>query len=458
MALVLRNPKIHSYLKHPTRAPRATEAPWAVPALCARYKFPTGLAGGGVIGIIELGGGWTSSDMAAFFASIGQPVPSITDVSVDGTTNTPGSDDDFEVALDIQASAAAYYAATGKPAAIRVYWVQDMATGLRAAAKDGCSVFSMSWGAYEADWNSGTGAGSCADMQAAALAGLQAGMVSFAASGDNDSDDGARKASVDCPASCPSVIGCGGTTLTASTEVVWNNDPGNMDGEGTGGGYSKVFPAQSWQVGIPAAPAGLGRMVPDVASCADPNTGIEIYCQGAATVVGGTSAAAPLWAGLVAACGVRLGSIAPTFYRTPSAFTDIVSGSNGAYSAGVGPDPCSGMGSPLGAAVATMLGTTVAPPAPPPPPPPGSPPSHAAVDAALAALQAATTAYEQAVANYAATLVRTGGEAPPQTAPGRPVEPRPEPPATPYPQPRPEPPQPGREPPGLGPSGGRGRP
>jgi kumamolisin len=450
-----RVPAVHNYLKYPGLA---TESPWTVPALCARYKFPTGLAGGGVIGIIELGGGWTASDMTAYFASVGQPVPSITDVSVDGTTNTPGSDDDFEVALDIQVSAAAYYVATGKPATIRVYWVQDMATGLRAATKDGCSVFSMSWGAPESEWTSGTGAGSCADMQAAALAGLQAGMISFAASGDQGADDGTRKKSVDCPASCPSVIGCGGTTLT-TTEVAWDD---------TGGGYSSVFPAQSWQVGIPAAPSGLGRMVPDVASCADPNTGIEIYCQGAATVVGGTSAAAPLWAGLVAACGVRLGSIAPTFYRTPNAFTDITSGSNGAYSAGVGPDPCSGMGSPLGAAIATMLGTTVVPPAPPSPPPPppppspptpGSPPSHAAVDAALAALQAATTAYEQAVANYAATLVRTG--APPQTAPGRPAEPRPEPPATQRPggpQPRPEPPPPGHEPPGRGPGGGRGRP
>ena len=435
-------PAIHAYIKHPGDGARATEAPWTMPALAARYRFPTNQAGGGVIGILEMGGGWTASDMTSFFASIGQPVPSITDISVDGTTNTPGSDDDFEVALDIQVAAAAYFAATGRPAGIRVYWAQDIATALRAATKDGCSVFSMSWGANEADWNSGSGAGSCLDMQAAALAAVAAGTVPFAASGDNDSDDGARKAAVDCPASCPSVVGCGGTTLTVGSEIVWNNNPGNNDGEGTGGGFSKVFPIQSWQKGVPAAPSGLGRMVPDVASCADPNTGIEIFCQGSATVVGGTSAAAPLWAGLVAACGVRLGSIAPKFYLTPSAFTDITSGGNGSYNAGPGPDPCTGMGSPIGSAVATMLsgiatnppGTTP-PPVTTPPPAPGAPPSHAAVDAAYATLGTALAAYEAAVAAWVAG-----------SAQARPVPPRP-PEAPPQrPEPRPEPPQGGSQP------------
>ncbi len=64
-------------------------ATWTVPALCAAYKWPTGLAGGGVIAIVELGGGWVQSDMNSYFESIGQPVPQITDVSVDGTQNSP---------------------------------------------------------------------------------------------------------------------------------------------------------------------------------------------------------------------------------------------------------------------------------------------------------------------------------------------------------------------------------
>ena len=99
----------------------ATEAPapWSVPALCAAYDWPKGLAGGGVIAIVELGGGWVQSDMTQYFGSISQPAPQITDVSVDGTKNSPNqsvgsqSDPDYEVALDIQVAGAAYYAATG---------------------------------------------------------------------------------------------------------------------------------------------------------------------------------------------------------------------------------------------------------------------------------------------------------------------------------------------------------
>ena len=113
-----------------TRAHAAGAGPWTVPDLCAAYQWPTGLTGGGVIGIVELGGGWVASDLAAFFASIGQPVPTVVDVSVDGTTNTPSSDPngaDGEVALDIEVAAAAYYCATGQPASIRVYWSADIA-------------------------------------------------------------------------------------------------------------------------------------------------------------------------------------------------------------------------------------------------------------------------------------------------------------------------------------------
>jgi kumamolisin len=99
---------------------------WTVPNLCAAYSWPTGLGGGGVIAIVELGGGWIESDITSFFQSIGQPVPSITNISVDGTENSPGQsgsagEADFDVALDIEVAGASYYAATGKAATIRVY-------------------------------------------------------------------------------------------------------------------------------------------------------------------------------------------------------------------------------------------------------------------------------------------------------------------------------------------------
>jgi kumamolisin len=361
-----------THFRLPISQERAAQSSWTVPALCARYRWPAGLTGGGVIGIVELGGGWTVNDMIAYFGS-GAEYPSITDVSVDGTKNTPGSDADYEVALDIQVAAAAYYAATGKPATVRVYWAQDIAPAVRAAAKDGCDVFSISWGADEAQW----GAAAAQDLESAIAAATLGGMVVFAASGDNDSSDGGpTPANVDLPAGCPHTVGCGGTSLTPTTEVVWNNNPGQASGEGTGGGFSTLFPLPNWQIGVgaPAPPSGLGRMVPDVASVADPNTGINIVVRGTNVVIGGTSAAAPLWAGLVAACGRKLGFVTPELYGSPADFTDIVSGNNGTYDAGPGPDPCTGMGSPIGTGIAAVLGASPAPPGTTPPPVTTAPP------------------------------------------------------------------------------------
>jgi kumamolisin len=351
------------YFKLPKDPLAAAATAWNVPDLCAAYKWPTGKAGGGVIAIVELGGGWVQSDVDAYFASIGQPTPSITDVSVDGTQNTPNQsgsagDDDYEVALDIQVSGAAYCVATGKAATIRMYWSQDIGTAVQKAASDGCDVCTISWGADEANW----GATAADEMESTAESAVAGGMIVFAASGDNDSSDGgATPANVDCPSSCPHVVGCGGTSKTSTQETVWNDNPGETDGEGTGGGYSTLFPVQSFQIGAPPAPAntqyGSGRMVPDVCANADPDTGYNIYVHGAATVVGGTSAVAPFYAGLFAAFGTKLGFVTPTLWKNQKAFNDITVGSNGFYDAAVGPDPCSGIGSPIGNSIATLAAT-----------------------------------------------------------------------------------------------------
>ena len=353
--------KLRSHVRHTvpksTVAPElaAAPAPWTVPSLCAAYNWPTALTGNGVIAIVELNGGWVQSDMDAFFKGLNQPSPQITDVSVDGTQSSPnqsvGSSDDpdVEVTMDIQIAAASFYAATARPATIRVYWSQDIPSAVQMAAKDGCDVCSVSWGADEAIW----GASAAQQMEQAATDATTAGMVVFAASGDNDSGDGGSSpANVDVPSSCPHVIGCGGTYKTSAEEVVWNDNPGQTNGQGTGGGYSTIFPAQSWQVGAPPPPAGTtagtGRMVPDVSADADPNTGYDVYVHGAGTVVGGTSAVAPLYAGLFASFGNKLGFLTPKLWQNPQDFNDITSGDNGMYSAGPGPDPCTGLGSPIG--------------------------------------------------------------------------------------------------------------
>jgi subtilase family serine protease len=343
------------YIKYPKSAPaiHSTDAvPWDVAALCWAYGWPVGLVGGGVIAIIELGGGWVPADLEQFCTNNNIPVPSVTDVSVDGTKNRPGvdADSDGEVALDIQVAAAAYSVATGKPAIIRIYWASDIAEAVRAAIHDDCDVCSISWGSDEAQW----GKAAAEYMEQTAAAAVAAGMVVFAASGDNDSSDGGpNPANVDTPASCPHVVACGGTRKTATQEIVWNNAPGRASGEGTGGGFSTVFqPTPIWQIG---APSGPGRMVPDVAANADPETGYNVVIGGQISPTGGTSAVAPLYAGLFAAFGPKLGWVLPALWSNPLCFNDITAGDNGAFRARPGPDACTGLGSPIADRLAALL-------------------------------------------------------------------------------------------------------
>lgn len=351
---------------------------WSVPDICRAYNWPVNLTGGGVIAIVELDGGYVPSDLKAFFDSIGQPMPNITEISIDGTKNNPGQhigeelDPDIEVALDIEIAAAAYYVATGKPATINLYWANDanpgaIAAAIRAATADGCDVCSISWGSDEANWAAWSQQGGqdyVADQESAASAATQAGMIVLASSGDNDSSDGGpTPANVDAPASCPHVIGCGGTSKTPTSETVWNDNPGQTNGEGTGGGYSTIFPRQSFQSTapypprylLPGAPNGNGRMVPDIAANADPNTGYWMFVHGHQIPMGGTSAVAPLYAGLFAAFGRKLGYITDRLWANPLCFNDIIQGENGAYQALVGPDPCTGLGSPIGSKLAALL-------------------------------------------------------------------------------------------------------
>ena len=135
-------------------------------------------------------------------------------------------------------------------------------------------------------------------------------------------------------------------------EVVWNEP---NDGA-TGGGVSDQFPLPSYQenAGVPPSAnsnKNVGRGVPDVAGDADPATGYSVRIDGEDTVIGGTSAVAPLYAGLVAllnqSLGKPVGFLNPIIYGLSSqsgVFRDITSGNNGAYSAGPDWDACTGLG------------------------------------------------------------------------------------------------------------------
>jgi kumamolisin len=201
------------------------------------------------------------------------------------------------------------------------------------------------------------------------------GITVCVASGDNGSSDGVSDGAnhVDFPASSPHVLACGGTSLQASgnaitAETVWND--GAQGGAG-GGGVSAVFPVPSWQNGLQVAmtsgnPQALAnRGVPDVSGDADPETGYDVRIDGTNTVIGGTSAVAPLWAGLIARINAArpngsVGFINPQLYASPDVFNDITSGNNGAYKAAKGWDACTGLGTPVGVKVAALLGASAA--------------------------------------------------------------------------------------------------
>ena len=105
--------------------------------------------------------------------------------------------------------------------------------------------------------------------------------------------------------------------------------------------------------------------MPDVAGDADPATGYQVYVDGQSTVFGGTSAVAPLWAGLIALVsqkrGQPIGYLYPILYQNypqlvqSNALRDVTSGDNGAYSAGPGWDACTGLGTPDGARLLQAL-------------------------------------------------------------------------------------------------------
>lgn len=352
----------------------AADPSWTVKDLCAAYSWPTNLVGGGVIGLVELGGGWVQSDIDAYFTQANLPKPTIVDVPV-GASNDPGKsigkqqDPDVEVTLDILVAAASYSVATGKSASIRVYWADNsdgaIALAITAAAADGCDVCSISWGSDEANWQASSaraGVDLVSQLDGAAQAAARNGMLVLAAAGDNNSSDlGNSPTNVDLPAASPNVIACGGTSKPRNgTEKVWNNDPGNPSGQGTGGGFSSIFkPMPPWQLN---APHGQGRMIPDVSANADFETGYRIVVHGDAdAVVGGTSAVAPLYAGLFAAFGRKLGFVGPMLWANQTAFTDITEGDNGFYRASPGPDPCTGLGVPIGSRLADRFGAPTEP-------------------------------------------------------------------------------------------------
>lgn len=403
------------------------------PQLQTAYGFPTNLNGANQrIALVEFDG-YQLSDIAVYagcFAA-GVNVGTVVQTRKVDLQNalTPG-DGAVEANLDIEI---ALGMAPGL-AKVDVYEAPNSNQGavdlLAAIANDNLdATVSDSWGACEAD----TGYGAAAAEEMALLQMAAQGQGVYVAAGDTGAYNclvGAptyhgRILNADDPASDPYVTAVGGTTLSLNAttagymgETVWNSS-GAGDAIGTGGGFSQLWASPSWQANARAssAPGGVSdptgaRVVPDIAADADPQTGYAMYCTVGAICaplagwfdIGGTSAAAPLWAALAllanqqamgrvglitpalyqlygadtaakTAAGVALGGTTYYDYQTQVngaaapgsgtiAFHDITQGNNTfpategfpvAYGAQTGYDAVSGLGSMLGQAIVSYL-------------------------------------------------------------------------------------------------------
>lgn len=352
------------------------------PAQVAKlYSFPSGVNGNGAtIAIIELGGGYRDDELATYFAKVGVPAPSVVAVSVDDGGNMPGGAADDEVLLDIEVCGA-----IAPGAKIVVYFSDPSDRGFYDAlstaihdAEHSPSIISISWGAPEDRWTAQ--ARKVFDDTLADAAAL--GVTVFTAAGDHGAGDAADDGSAhaDFPASSPHIVACGGTTLVGVdsetvSEVVWNDG----DGWATGGGISDAFAVPRWQA--VSMPDNLnrtgrpGRGVPDIAGNADLASGYIVLVNGHYRPIGGTSAVAPLYAGLAAllheALESPLGDLLPKLYGIPretsaTVFRDITEGDNSVpasefgpatpgYEAGEGWDACTGLGSVHGDGLLAQL-------------------------------------------------------------------------------------------------------
>lgn len=355
---------------------RAVPVGYSGDQLRQQYAVPQpGWTGAGVtVGTLNLTG-WDPNDLTTYAQAAGVPLApgQVTSVPLDGADPLArdGSGGDFEVAMDAEA-----ILATAPAARQRMYFAPNNGVGtvdvFNQMAQDGrnglLQVASTSWGLCEADlapypWYT-TQVGDAITLM------LAAGVTLYAASGDSGIYDCSRSTSVDntpsvdFPASHPGVVGVGGTSITAlgGAETVWGSilaSPGtSYAGSGGGGGRSVLFDRPSYQSGVGATETK--RLVPDVASVADPRTGLGVAYQGRWYGGGGTSLGAPTWAGLTAAAlsaagrTTGLGDVHPALYANRAAFTDVVTGSNG-YPATAGFDLATGLGTPVWALLGAAL-------------------------------------------------------------------------------------------------------
>uniref|UniRef100_A0A6C0KGJ5 Peptidase S53 domain-containing protein n=1 Tax=viral metagenome TaxID=1070528 RepID=A0A6C0KGJ5_9ZZZZ len=332
------------------------------------YNFPTPYLSRKVtVGVISFGGGLygkvspsgilTNGDVQAYWTKCGIPAnnhPTVVIVPLLGAVNAPSDSGTDENTLDVEMIGAGcpspnltiiLYLA---PNAIDNFQPLIHSAITTPVSVNGQSltptILSVSWAASEM-YSYGT-------LETTLASAAAKGINICVASGDNGSSDGSGNSTTcNYPSSSPNVIACGGTSLKCPS-LTYDGSTIETTWSGSGGGISKIYGKPSYQSSL----SGNHRKIPDISLNADPNTGISILLGGSYAVYGGTSFVAPLIAGYLATINAST-FINPLLYTAPygTCFHDIVSGSNGSYSAKVGYDDCTGLGSINGTSLAQWL-------------------------------------------------------------------------------------------------------
>lgn len=340
---------------------------FTAPELADWYAYPDADGTGQTVGVIALGGGYRESDLRAYFKGLKLPRPRFTAVSVLGARNNPDGRSrqmDGEVGGDIQTVGALVPGAH-----VVVYFAPNTERGFMAAVAHAVhdqkwkpSVLSISWGRNEMHWSRRMLRLFDEVLMEAALLGI----TICCSSGDTGelADSLDHTPHVCFPAASPWVVACGGTSLAARragriVECAWSNQAG-----ASGSGLSALCARPRWQ-GRSSKPSHVGRRVPDVSANADPSSPYRVYVNGAWHVGAGTSAAAPMWAGLIARLnqlrGERIGLLTPALYKHAAALVKRralrrVPASRGRrVPAGTGWAPHTGLGVPHGRDLADAL-------------------------------------------------------------------------------------------------------
>ena len=337
----------------------------------AAYVPGTTLTGSGQsIGLLQFDS-YYASDITAYETQFGLPNVTLINVAVDGGVAVTGSNN-VEVCLDIEMAIAM---APGI-SSIYVYEAPNVGSYFvdllnRMANDNTCKQLSCSW--------SLSGAGPNATAEAIFQQMAAQGQSFFNATGDVDAFTG----SIPFPSDSPNITQVGATTLTTSgaggsyvSETVWNRG----SGVGSSGGSSTYYSLPTWQQGISMSTnqgSTSKRNLPDVALVGE---SIYVrYSNGLQGGIGGTSCAAPLWAGLTALINQRamangqspVGFLNPALYvlgkgsNYASNFYDTTTGNNfspsspSKFSAATGYDLCTGWGTPKAALVNTLSGAPI---------------------------------------------------------------------------------------------------